>query len=189
MEKQKIHIIEFVELLSRTREMYSNEVDTRFVPVRYLALKQFSNFILNRIGLEDDESRNLIKEAISSQKYTYNNIIELMKKLKKKGVEFETDIWEDKKEETMTQSAVYFDDDGKLRYIPKETMQVVEDIIKQNNRWRAKKGGKYYFISSEGEIDCEYDDYDNVDNARYNFHNYFKTRHEAELKLNKLKED
>ncbi|MDY2630086.1 MAG: hypothetical protein SOV85_01845 [Clostridium sp.] len=82
-----------------------------------------------------------------------------------------------------------FDDDGKLRYIPKETMQVVEDIIKQNNRWRAKKGGKYYFISSEGEIDCEYDDYDNVDNARYNFHNYFKTRHEAELKLNKLKED
>lgn len=94
MKKPKIHIVEFVELLSRTREMYKNKEDTRFVPVRYLALKQFSDFILNRLGLEDDESRNLIREAISSEGYDYNDIIELMKKLKKKRVKFKTDIWE-----------------------------------------------------------------------------------------------
>lgn len=47
-------------------------------------------------------------------------------------------------------------------------------------RWRAKYNGVYYFITFNGKIDSENDMYCALDNQRYNFGNYFRTRKQDE---------
>lgn len=81
--------INFTRIITSFRERYKNEVNTRFVPAKYLALEQFTKFVLKKIQLDDKEGECLIKEAISYKTYTYEDIIELMIKLKKKGVKFD----------------------------------------------------------------------------------------------------
>lgn len=43
-------------------------------------------------------------------------------------------------------------------------------------RWRAERGCEYWFIRTEGRVDDYKDDYDNGDNERYNFGNYYQTQ-------------
>lgn len=56
-------------------------------------------------------------------------------------------------------------------------------------RWRAEtKRGIYYFIDSTGHADLSYEEFDEVDDERYEFGNYFKTKEEAELYAKKVHE-
>lgn len=55
-------------------------------------------------------------------------------------------------------------------------------------RWRAKYNGVYYFITFNGKIDSENDMYCALDNQRYNFGNYFRTRKQAEKAAAAVKE-
>lgn len=56
----------------------------------------------------------------------------------------------------------------------------VEKEEKENKRWRAKEGYKYWFVNSSGNPDW-LDEYnrDIIDNFRYDTHNYFQTEEEA----------
>lgn len=55
-------------------------------------------------------------------------------------------------------------------------------------RWRAKYNGVYYFITFNGKIDSENDMYCALDNQRYNFGNYFRTRKQAEKAAEAVRE-
>lgn len=51
---------------------------------------------------------------------------------------------------------------------------------KYRKRWRAEKGGKYYFLNTECEIRNIWEDKTKEDETRYNLGNYFKTEEEAQ---------
>lgn len=53
-------------------------------------------------------------------------------------------------------------------------------------RWRADKGGCYYFITSEGNISQTYESFTATDNVRWDCKNYFETHGEAIEYLNKI---
>lgn len=55
-------------------------------------------------------------------------------------------------------------------------------------RWRAKKGKRYYFINSSFEVLPCNEDYDCVDDYRFNAGNYFRTEEQAEKVRDLLKE-
>lgn len=54
-------------------------------------------------------------------------------------------------------------------------------------RWRAKKNGLYWFISSDGIIGSSREENDPVDETRYRIGNYYKTREEAKEAIEKMK--
>lgn len=54
-------------------------------------------------------------------------------------------------------------------------------------RWRAKRGGTYYFIDGCMNVIKMYDYTDIFDNARYDCGNYFKTEAEAKEMAEKIK--
>lgn len=56
-----------------------------------------------------------------------------------------------------------------------------------NTPWRAKIGGKYYYIDSNLNICSDKDMYKYRDNSRYYACNYAKTEKELEIKRNKIK--
>ena len=64
--------------------------------------------------------------------------------------------------------------------------QVKEIEKPKYKRWRAEKGGKYYFLSDLGEILFATDYRDKSDNFLYNTDNYFKTEEEAEFRRQQL---
>ena len=55
-------------------------------------------------------------------------------------------------------------------------------------RWRAKKGGKYWYIGDDGEIHESTDIRSCFDKRRYNFCNYFQTKELIKQSFPKLKE-
>ena len=55
-------------------------------------------------------------------------------------------------------------------------------------RWRAKYNGVYFFITFNGKINSENDMYCALDNQRYNFGNYFRTREQAKKVAEVVKE-
>ena len=55
-------------------------------------------------------------------------------------------------------------------------------------RWRAKKGGKYWYISSRGKVEQDSDDNDFRDIDMFQLHNYFQTEYLANKALPKWKE-
>lgn len=64
--------------------------------------------------------------------------------------------------------------------------QVKEIEKPKYKRWRAEKGGKYYFLSDLGEILSAIDCRDKSDNFLYNTDNYFKTEEGAEFRKKQL---
>lgn len=58
-------------------------------------------------------------------------------------------------------------------------------------RWRAKKGYMYYYIDFNGPnpfcVNSHIEKFDYIDNYRFNVHNYFLTKEEAEKKLASIK--
>lgn len=87
------------------------------------------------------------------------------------------------------------------RLATEEEKQLLFDKMKENGlrwnaeekrvekiRWRAKYNGVYFFITFNGKIDSENDMYCALDNQRYNFGNYFRTRKQAEKATEAVKE-
>lgn len=53
-------------------------------------------------------------------------------------------------------------------------------ILEKKKRWRADIGGIYYFVSSIGKVIGIEDHRGYVENERFEVHNYYKTKEEAE---------
>lgn len=82
-------------------------------------------------------------------------------------------------------------------YDKEKTKKIIEfvDLINEKygipKRWRAEKGGIYWFIDSDftGKVRDLWDQRSTDENVRYNLGNYFKTKEEAEkvkIKLDKF---
>lgn len=54
-------------------------------------------------------------------------------------------------------------------------------------RWRAEECCRYYFFSNLLEVKSDNDVYAGFDNVRYDVGNYFKTKEDAEAKVNEIK--
>lgn len=69
--------------------------------------------------------------------------------------------------------------------------ELTEDQLKQfkqfgievsgNKRWRAEKGGTYYFVNDQGTVDFDYDFYEMSNDFQYYTHNYFESQEEADV--------
>ena len=55
-------------------------------------------------------------------------------------------------------------------------------------RWRASNMERYYFIGSVGTIVSDSEDYWSMDNDRYEFGNYFRTKEQVEEAAKRVKE-
>lgn len=67
------------------------------------------------------------------------------------------------------------------------TEEQVKEIEKPKyKRWRAEKGGKYYFLDSSCSVVYMVDYYIEFDRKRYEVGNYFKTKEEAEFRRQQL---
>lgn len=55
-------------------------------------------------------------------------------------------------------------------------------------RWRATKGGFYYYLSNFADVIKNEETNDVLDNFRYNLGNYFRTREAAQEVVDKIKE-
>lgn len=64
--------------------------------------------------------------------------------------------------------------------------QVKEIEKPKYKRWRAEKGGKYYFLDSSCSVVYMVDYYIEFDRKRYEVGNYFKTKEEAEFRRQQL---
>lgn len=64
---------------------------------------------------------------------------------------------------------------------------IVEIEPYKAKRWRAVKGGEYWFIDGIGAIDHFIDNLYHSDDARHAVGNYFRTREEAEADLAAIK--
>ena len=84
--------------------------------------------------------------------------------------------------------------DDRILLVDKEEAEIIQQRVDAINekygipkRWRAKKGKRYFCIAGSGSIGCAVDYYIGVDDDRYKFGNYFKTKEEAQVKLDKIK--
>lgn len=64
----------------------------------------------------------------------------------------------------------------------------IEDKKFEEYRWRAEKGGEYWYISAIGEVCSFIDNYLSCDNTIFKLRNYFETEDIANKALPKLKE-
>lgn len=70
-------------------------------------------------------------------------------------------------------------------------VEVSEEQVKEiekpkYKRWRAEKGGKYYFLDGSCSVVYMVDYYIESDRKRYEVGNYFKTKEEAEFRRQQL---
>lgn len=86
------------------------------------------------------------------------------------------------------------DEDKNIQIISKEDAEIIKQKVDAINekygiskRWRAKNGEKYYFINV-----CYFDIFETTDNdeqfdkTQYELGNYFKTKQEAQSKLDQI---
>ncbi len=85
--------------------------------------------------------------------------------------------------------------DNKSILVCEENLEIIKTKVKLINekyrilkRWRANKDKMYYYIDSRAKIDTLVEYFDEGDDARYSYGNYFKTKEDAEKKLAKIKE-
>lgn len=73
--------------------------------------------------------------------------------------------------------------------ITEEQAKQIKDIlgIKESKKWKPEKGENYYYIMSCGEIESQYFNNIEADKFRILTNNYFKTREEAEFRLEQIK--
>ena len=62
-----------------------------------------------------------------------------------------------------------------------------EEIPEEHRRWRAKKGGQYWCVQSDGGVVHDHEIEADVDDERYEIGNYFKTEEEAQRTAEWLK--
>lgn len=85
--------------------------------------------------------------------------------------------------------------DDYYELVPKEKAEEIKEKVRKINekygirkRWRAKEGCVYYYVDSSGYVGKCKDLYISVDDARYDFGNYFKTKTGAKKALEKIKQ-
>lgn len=113
-----------------------------------------------------------------------------------KDLDINTELWVDP---TLKATVDLFKDDSFLintdSLINDKMKERLENIVEKINekygtpkRWRAEKGGQYFYIDTFGEIssDTEYDL--SEDSESYEFGNYFRTIAEAEKYRDRIKE-
>ena len=70
-----------------------------------------------------------------------------------------------------------------------EEIKKMIDLINEKygipKRWRAQAGNLFYYITSDGYIESDYDDFSDENTDIYNLGNYFQTKEEAK----KVKEE
>lgn len=81
---------------------------------------------------------------------------------------------------------IYYVDQGQVKAVNK-THSVLFDIV-ELPRWRAEKGGEFYFVDFTGEVFSDMDERSTTDNAMYEIGNYFQTKEEAETYAEKFRE-
>lgn len=86
--------------------------------------------------------------------------------------------------------------DNDVCVVAKEEAEIIKQRVDAINekygipkRWRAKKGEAYYYIDSDGTIALKEECGTTMDDGRYKFGNYAKTKEELEFKkLEKIKQ-
>ena len=81
--------------------------------------------------------------------------------------------------------------DSKIFLIDKEDLKNILEIVNKINkkygipkRWRAQAGNLFYYITSDGDIESDYEDLSDENMDMYNLGNYFKTEEEARKIIN-----
>ena len=76
---------------------------------------------------------------------------------------------------------------GEYKLITNEEKECIENFINLVNqkygipkRWRAQAGNLFYYITSDGDIESDYEDLSDENMDMYNLGNYFKTEKEAQ---------
>lgn len=87
------------------------------------------------------------------------------------------------------------DRDNRYNIVSSEKLEEIKAKVEKINekygirkRWRAKDGCIYYYVDSSGYVGKCKDLYISVDDARYDFGNYFKTKTGAKKALEKIKQ-
>lgn len=88
------------------------------------------------------------------------------------------------------------EEDSKVCIATKKEAEIIKHKLDAVNekygipkRWRAKKGEKYWFISGHSFNILEtIDNYGKLDKTQYELGNYFKTKEDAQVKLDKIKQ-
>ena len=90
---------------------------------------------------------------------------------------------------------IRLDSDNEVSLVSKEKAEEIKEKVRRINekygirtRWRAKEGCIYYYVDSSGYVGKCKDLYISVDDARYDFGNYFKTKTGAKKALEKIKQ-
>lgn len=90
---------------------------------------------------------------------------------------------------------IRLDSDNEVSLVSKEKAEEIKEKVRKINekygirkRWRAKEGCIYYYVDSSGYVGKCKDLYISVDDARYDFGNYFKTKTGAKKALEKIKQ-
>ena len=86
-------------------------------------------------------------------------------------------------------------EDNRIILVSEDDANKIKQQVKELNkrygieeRWRAERGGDYYYIDSECTAFGTYDYRCNEDNIRYELGNYFRTEEDAEKALEKIKQ-
>mgnify|MGYP000910668915 FL=1 len=76
---------------------------------------------------------------------------------------------------------------GEYKLITNEEKECIENFVNLVNekygipkRWRAQAGNLFYYITSDGDIESDYEDLSDENMDMYNLGNYFKTEKEAQ---------
>ena len=69
---------------------------------------------------------------------------------------------------------------GKKAELTEEQLQQLGIEVGKDKRWRAEENAVYYFTTDTGKVGVSREYLMDVDNIRYDTHNYFKTKEEAE---------
>ena len=77
--------------------------------------------------------------------------------------------------------------DSRIFLIDKEDLKNILEIVNKINkkygipkRWRAQAGNLFYYITSDGDIESDYEDFSDENMDMYNLGNYFKTKEETQ---------
>ena len=121
---------------------------------------KYQNFeVLKRGNFYDDETE--VESCFSPEYCEYNNKLYIQGEEKNK--------------------------DSKILLVNKEDFENIKNMVEKINekygipkRWRAQAGNLFYYITSDGDIESDYEDLSDENMDIYNIGNYFKTEKEAQ---------
>ena len=98
-----------------------------------------------------------------------------------------TDIYSGEKSASLIIRGGIIEEDNKPFIIKNEDEKYIQEIVNLLNeefvipkRWRAQAGNLFYYITSDGDIESDYEDFSDENTDIYNLGNYFQTKEEAQ---------